>query len=515
MGKNKDFDIDKAYEKYGFICSNKNEFIELINQSDKSLISDELFYVKLIVENIQSGNLYDMFTRFSRNFGASNAFEYFSKIILSQNIDVQPVDIEKLCKDEMIIKLCNSVKNYQEEDYLSNNSLFLLVYDTLFDNDEENSIDLSKFNYHDENIRAYLSEIGSIPVPTVEKEREMFDKFYNAKTEQERLEARNEIAESNLRLVVSIAKKYLSRVKHLNLLDLIEEGNIGLLRAIEKFEISKGFKFSTYSTWWIRQAITRAIADHDSAIRIPVHQHEKLAQIKKAQRIYASEHFEEPTTEQLAEIMGMSKESIEHCLNAPTADTSLDKIVMGGDHDKSELKDFIPDEQSEPITAYSDITDSKRDTERYLSVLPLKQKQVMILRFGLNGNRAHTLEEIGEIIGVTRERVRQIEAKAIRTVLLRFAAEENSRNRILLNEKRTTSQIVSDFNERMQKEGINLKAENTLSNISKIICLDCGYTWDVLSSQVDNYFRCPKCLNDQEKISQKVKKRNNSKKDEK
>jgi RNA polymerase primary sigma factor len=253
-------------------------------------------------------------------------------------------------------------------------------------------------------VRMYLKEIGRVSLLTAAEEVELAQK-----AEKGSLAAKERLINSNLRLVVSIAKKYVGR--GLSLLDLIEEGNIGLMRAVEKFDWRKGYKFSTYATWWIRQAITRAIADQARTIRIPVHMVETINRFIRTSRKLMQELGREPTPDEVAKEMGIEPEKVREIIKVSQEPTSLEAPV--GEEKDSTLGDFIPDEEIRPEDQAS-VELLKSHLAEVLDTLNDREKKVLRLRFGLEDGRQRTLEEVGREFGVTRERIRQIEAKAIR-----------------------------------------------------------------------------------------------------
>ncbi|MCE7936438.1 RNA polymerase sigma factor RpoD [Candidatus Saccharibacteria bacterium CPR2] len=257
----------------------------------------------------------------------------------------------------------------------------------------------------DDSVRLYLREIGKIPLLTADEEIELANKV--AKGDKE---AKDKMAEANMRLVVSIAKRYVGR--GLDLLDLIQEGNTGLLRAVEKFDPSKGFKFSTYATWWIRQAITRAIADQARTIRIPVHMVETINKLLRTQRRLTQELNREPSNEEIAEAMEMEVEKVEHIMKIKQDISSLDASVRDDEED-SVLGDFIEDEESESPDESATTQLLKEHVNDILTILSEREQKILKMRFGLEDGRSHTLEEVGKEFNVTRERIRQIEAKAL------------------------------------------------------------------------------------------------------
>ena len=254
-------------------------------------------------------------------------------------------------------------------------------------------------------VRMYLKEIGKVPLLSAEEEIELAKRM-----ELGDEDAKNRLAEANLRLVVSIAKRYVGR--GMLFLDLIQEGNLGLIKAVEKFDYRKGYKFSTYATWWIRQAITRAIADQARTIRIPVHMVETINKLIRVSRQLLQELGREPTPEEIAEEMKMPVERVREILKISQEPVSLETPI--GEEEDSHLGDFIPDEgASEPSEAAS-FTLLKEQLMDVLSTLTPREEKVLKLRFGIEDGRTRTLEEVGKEFNVTRERIRQIEAKALR-----------------------------------------------------------------------------------------------------
>jgi len=256
----------------------------------------------------------------------------------------------------------------------------------------------------DDSVRIYLKEIGRIPLLSAEDEIRLAKRI-----EKGDKVAKKKLAEANLRLVVSIAKKYIGR--GLSLLDLIQEGNAGLLRAVEKFDYRKGYKFSTYATWWVKQAITRAIADQARTIRIPVHMIETMNKLAKAQRKLVQELGREPLPEEIAAEMGVDVEKVEYIFKISQETVSLEAPV--GEEEDSKLADFIEDKETvspEEAAIYQLLKDHVAES---LAILSPREQRILKMRFGLEDGRSHTLEEVGQKFGVTRERIRQIEAKAL------------------------------------------------------------------------------------------------------
>ena len=258
-------------------------------------------------------------------------------------------------------------------------------------------------------VQMYLKEIGRTPLLTKDEERELAKR-----AEKGDEDARQRLMKANLRLVVSIAKRYVNRTPHLSILDLIQEGNIGLSRAVEKFDYRRGFKFSTYATWWIRQAITRALADQSRTVRIPVHMVETISKYTQVRRQLIQELGRDPLAEEIAAEMGIEVEKVRHIQKISQEVLSIETPI--GDEEDSTLSDFIPDERNatpSQLTARAMLRDLIREIMIDLSE---REQQILKMRFGLEDGVSHTLEEVGKAFGVTRERIRQIEAKALEKI---------------------------------------------------------------------------------------------------
>ncbi len=261
----------------------------------------------------------------------------------------------------------------------------------------------------DDPVRMYLKEIGKVPLLTAEEEVEIAKQLENG-TDEEKEEAKRKLAEANLRLVVSIAKRYVGR--GMLFLDLIQEGNLGLIKAVEKFDYTKGFKFSTYATWWIRQAITRAIADQARTIRIPVHMVETINKLIRVSRQLLQEYGREPTPEEIAKEMGISEAKVREIIKIAQEPVSLETPI--GEEEDSHLGDFIPDDDAPAPAEAASFALMKEQLMEVLDTLTPREEKVLRLRFGLDDGHQRTLEEVGKVFNVTRERIRQIEAKALR-----------------------------------------------------------------------------------------------------
>ena len=283
---------------------------------------------------------------------------------------------------------------------------------TLIDEEESEDLDSLTTGHYlddvsDDSVRLYLREIGKIPLLSAEEEMDLARRIVEGDKK-----AKDKMAEANMRLVVSIAKRYSGR--GLDFLDLIQEGNTGLLRAVEKFDPDKGFKFSTYATWWIRQAITRAIADQARTIRIPVHMVETINKLLRTQRRMTQELNREPTIEELSKELDMEPEKIEYVIKIKQDISSLDAGVgRDGEDDDSVLQDFIVDEDTVSPEDSASNQLLKEQVQEILSSLSDREQKIVRMRFGLDNGKNHTLEEVGQEFAVTRERIRQIEAKAL------------------------------------------------------------------------------------------------------
>jgi RNA polymerase primary sigma factor len=309
-----------------------------------------------------------------------------------EEVDIDPEQIEKIYEtlENMGIDVVGDIEAEMEDIQLTEDDLDLSIPEGI-------SID--------DPVRMYLKEIGKVPLLTAEEEIELAHRM-----EQGDAEAKRRLAEANLRLVVSIAKRYVGR--GMLFLDLIQEGNLGLIKAVEKFDYRKGFKFSTYATWWIRQAITRAIADQARTIRIPVHMVETINKLIRVSRQLLQELGREPHPEEIAKEMNMPVEKVREIMKISQEPVSLETPI--GEEEDSHLGDFIPDDDAPAPSEAAAFTLLKEQLVDVLDTLTPREEKVLRLRFGLDDGRARTLEEVGKEFNVTRERIRQIEAKALR-----------------------------------------------------------------------------------------------------
>lgn len=322
-----------------------------------------------------------------------------NNFLKDMNLDANQVDrlYEYLDSNEIIVMNPNEAPN-DEDDML----LDLDDSDEITELEDLNSLANAM---SDDPVKQYLKEIGGYPLLSIEEEIELAKRIEKGDEDAKRI-----LSESNLRLVVSIAKRYVGR--GLSFLDLIQEGNLGLIKAVDKFDYNKGYKFSTYATWWIRQAITRSIADQSRTIRIPVHMSEVINKTYRVSRTLMQELGREPSEQELADALEMPIEKVREILKISADPISLDTPI--GEEDDSHLGDFIKDDRimgPEEAASYAVLQDQIKNL---LDTLTERERRVLMLRFGLNDGKSRTLEEVGKEFNVTRERIRQIEAKALR-----------------------------------------------------------------------------------------------------
>ncbi len=360
------------------------------------IMTEELYKeAEEVAEESETKKVEDLIEK-SKKSGLSE--EDFDQALEEMNYDMDELD--KLCEvlEDNGVSLPGSLSNAELEEIQEEVSRF------------ENSANMEKILEQegvaiDDPVRQYLKEIGRIPLLDSEGEKALAERMMNGDEN-----AKTVLVESNLRLVVSIAKKYLGRGMYF--LDLIQEGNLGLMKAVEKFDYTKGYKFSTYATWWIRQAITRAIADQARTIRIPVHMVETIHKVTKYSRQMLQELGREPTAEEIGDKIGMSADKVREILKISQDPVSLETPI--GEEEDSHLGDFIPDDDTPAPADAAASTILREVIERELHTLTPREEHVIKLRFGLYDGRTRTLEEVGKEFDITRERIRQIEAKALR-----------------------------------------------------------------------------------------------------
>ena len=358
-------------------------------------MKDEIMELENATEIRDAKKVEDLIEK-SKKSGLSH--EDFDQALEEMDYDIDELD--KLCDalEDNGVELPGSLSSAELEEIQNEVSKF------------ENSANMEKILEQegvtiDDPVRQYLKEIGRIPLLDTEHEKELAERMMNGDED-----AKEILVESNLRLVVSIAKKYLGRGMYF--LDLIQEGNLGLMKAVEKFDYTKGYKFSTYATWWIRQAITRAIADQARTIRIPVHMVETIHRVTKYSRQMLQELGREPTAEEIGEKVNLSADRVREILKISQDPVSLETPI--GEEEDSHLGDFIPDDDTPAPADAAASTILREVIERELHTLTDREAHVIKLRFGLYDGRSRTLEEVGKEFDITRERIRQIEAKALR-----------------------------------------------------------------------------------------------------
>ncbi len=416
--------IKRLYDNYSFVEEDITKFSEIAlyknpkyvdKYSDldmgKRNIADHL------VELIKKGQLPRLLKSLANNKGIENAFSLFDTVIKTSKVNITLDDIEELGSDsdyeEVYKKLKDKVEKY-EGTLLGQ----VLDYYVTVNSIEEIEIEQEEFKYGvltNDQVHDYLVYIRQFDVYTPQEERQKLEKYNETKDPF----LKEDFINHNLRLVVSVAKKYY--VKHMTLMDLIQEGNTGLMKAFDKFDMSKGNKFSTYAIWWIRQAITRAIADQDSIIRTPLHMGELIRKKYRFQREYLNEFEIEPTDEEYCNALDISQDQLEKIKKAEIIRTpaSLDKEIETSNSkkgDESALGEFLSSDNDIGLENNALNKIIKENLIEIINELPKKQKDVMYLRYGITDNQFRTLEEVGEIYGVTRERIRQIEAKAIKKI---------------------------------------------------------------------------------------------------
>ena len=365
----------------------KNEFEKIIKKYN------DVKFTTVSIKKIFSEN--DMPKEYLTDF-----IEFLEKrdIVIEEDLEKEPIDFDLEAEDYILLRDVDFDDKFNEEDIKDLKDIDLNILD-----------DLDDYISIEDSIKMYLKEIGKIPLLNVDEELELAKKISDS-DECVRKNAEKKMAESNLRLVVSIAKRYMGR--GMQLLDLIQEGNLGLLRAVEKFDYQKGFKFSTYATWWIRQAITRSIADQARTIRIPVHMVETINRLIKTQRKLVQELGREPNAEEVAKVMKLPVSKVREIMNFALEPVSMETPI--GDEDDSHLGDFLQDSNAKvPLNFAMDVLLHDQLMEVIKSLTEREQK-VILLRFGLEDGKPRTLEEVGKVFGITRERIRQIEAKSLR-----------------------------------------------------------------------------------------------------
>ncbi len=356
-------------------------------------------------ENRQNSRLDELYD-YGRKKGVLTSKEIMERLT---EAEMEPDQLEKILEtlEAYGITVVNDEADVQEteEATADNAAIAAMANEKEIPLEEQLDLSVPEGIAIDDPVRMYLKEIGKVPLLTADQEIELAKRL-----EEGDEAAKQQLAEANLRLVVSIAKRYVGR--GMLFLDLIQEGNLGLIKAVEKFDYRKGFKFSTYATWWIRQAITRAIADQARTIRIPVHMVETINKLIRISRQLLQEYGREPTPEEIAREMGISESKVREIIKIAQEPVSLETPI--GEEEDSHLGDFIPDDDAPAPAEAASFALMKEQLTEVLDTLTPREEKVLRLRFGLDDGRQRTLEEVGKEFNVTRERIRQIEAKALR-----------------------------------------------------------------------------------------------------
>jgi len=395
----------KDIKKLGLDLKKEEKLYELIHSKgyivDNELEVEELSYEEeKLHELLRSKALKELNEIEEKRYKEEKLYELIHSKALKKLNEVEEIDYEEIIRDEI------SIEEEALKDNIGYDEYDLYDYDNDYDDDDNNKNEYYKSYQTEDPVKVYLKEIGRVPLLTPEEEVEVA-----RKASEGNLYAKNRLKDANLRLVVSIAKRYVGR--GLQFLDLIQEGNLGLIKAVEKFDYSKGFKFSTYATWWIRQAITRAIADQARMIRIPVHMFEKLERFKKANNELISKLATEyPTDQQLADEMDLPIEEIRKLRKLAEEPVSLEVPV--GEDKETPLLDFIADDNEQSIEDIASKMQLRETLSGVLKTLTPREEKVLRMRFGFDDGIPRTLEAVGKEFNVTRERIRQIEAKALR-----------------------------------------------------------------------------------------------------
>ena len=514
MSNNKQDALNRLFNEYDFITDDISVLEEIVfpNASKKVDYYDLGSFVikQYIINEINEQRFIKLFDNYVKKHSIKEAFDYFnaysknSDLLSEENESVQQI----ISKDEYQSFFAETREMYLERDEnfnfsgLKNKFLAaaLDLYDLSITSENEDVNESTETVLTDDGLRDYLRVIGKIPLLTKEEEVELFTRYKNGDES-----AKEEIISANLRLVVHVAKKYTSRAKSLTLLDLIQEGNIGLIKAVEGFDVELGNKFSTYATWWLRQTITRGIFDTDTTIRIPVHVHEDNTRIYKYRLQFQEENDREPTIEEVAKATKLTKEKvkeIDEVFDKYSTTPSCDEKV--GEDEDSTMIDFISNPADlESIYNSIELKDERRQFYEFAELaLSERERNILIDRYGIEDGIPKTLEVVGAKYGVTRERIRQIEAKAIRRLerlnkRRNDAIEENLRQSQselhYLNTKNSANIEFSNFKRAVGNSNLritNFKSRNQTVNVE---CSSCNYKYEILANDLIVNNKCPNC----------------------
>ena len=520
--------INELYSDIGFIFGTIDDFKKILNENVNSIESSEknINEINIIIsEQIKAGKINILFKNYLTKENIKEAFNFFNYIIENNDIQLSEDDYVNLLNIDKIVEYFNSL----EKDHIDTDkqtlegNLFETYSFTNSFNDKESTFGTSRFS--DDIVTDYLSYIGAISLLTPDEEKNMFQKLDELQKNVE--ENKNEIKElkenivsHNLRLVIPIAIYYEKFGNTLTLMDLIQEGNIGLMKAVDRFDVSRGFKFSTYATPWIRQGITRALGDKSRTIRIPVHQYDLQVAFNAFVTDYTNDNGVAPSDDIIMKKLNITKEMLGLIRNCPAVVASLDQPVNNEDED-SYLGDFIENnlvESAENIMEQNDLKNRINAMLEFIgqikpddneTTIMHKKRKVYIMkqRFGLNDGKSHTLDEIAKDLGITRERVRQIESKTIREISIKDPTKERQNIRLYYGEKNTSNTILNEYIEYCKKNDIKLRIKDYgfLSNAVTITCDVCGYTWSTYISSLNKSTHCELCEKRKEIFLEKMK----------
>ena len=493
------------FKKYGFAFKSFAEFDNLIFINVNNT-NDENKVLQTAINNINKYILYllndnkfiNLFNSYVKRNGIADAFNFFDKFYKTYNLDINDDDIQILWSNDEYQSYYESVYakikgNYDEIDFSVLKNTFLEKIISLYailseDFEEEIKVDDNKSEIILSNdiVRDYYRTISKIPLLTKTQEVELFNRLKNGE------DVKDDIINANLRLSVHVAKKYINKTKSLSLIDLIQEGNLGLIKAVDKFDYKKGFKFSTYAIWWIRQSIQRAIQDVDNTIKIPVHVQEDYNQIYKFKKKYIDKYFTEPSIEEISENTGLTIDKIKDVNDAyeKYSCTIPYDISVGEDADDATLLDFLPGDGFETIEKNAEKSDMAREIEKYIDLLTEREKKILYYRYGMYDGRERTLEEVGKVVGVTRERIRQIEARAINKLKrARVRNEEAIKTKIL--RKQEAERVKREF--KISNKNLTVSNFSTFEEVVRATCIKCGFTWLTTPRTLMKNSDCPTC----------------------
>lgn len=507
MSSDNKLTLKELYNECGFLFGSFNSFENIVNEKkiDMSLDAVE----KLILDGINNNNFFTFFKIYLKRTSISETFTYFDNLFNKYDYRISDDQLTNLTKISAFEDFFESLSKM--DDYAFKNNLFDQFHDLYLEKSYESE---SETTYSD-SVKQYLKEIGKIPVLNIIEEMEAFIKYQKALEENDEdaiEETKDYIINHNLRLSVSIAKKYINR--GVPLIDLIQEGNIGLMKAFDKFDYTKGFKFSTYATWWIRQAVTRSLYDDSRTIRIPVHVHESIKKIIRTECRLRDELKREPTIEELASKLNLEPSKVRELKKISQDVLSLDEPVNNEDKD-STMGDFIPDELIKSVEESAEAEFNKERVHQYVDELVLKPlkckndkmnlRKAMIIkkRYGLSGNAPQTLEETGKYFGVTRERIRQLEDKAIREISIRHRGENTVELPPVYDEDDINLKLKK-FAEYSFYNDLYIKVidYHKPSGKAQLMCGICGNIWTEHLKNLGKTTLCAKCALKKKKLKE-------------